>query len=88
MICVFILQLRTSIQCAAFCLVDDDCNAFLWEEAKPLCTLLGKDGLCLDKDSKSPLMVFVDQANLLPNCSSKYCVLVKYVCHYIIRLIR
>ena len=72
MIVVFILQFRTSIQCAAFCLVDDDCNAFLWEEAKPLCTLLGKDGLCLDKDSKSPLMVFVDQANIPLSCSSKY----------------
>ena len=57
---------RTSIQCAAWCTDYDTCVAFRWQENADnfLCTLISKEGLCLDMDRVNPTKVFVDQNNI------------------------
>ena len=57
---------RTSIQCAAWCTEYDTCVAFRWQENTDsfLCTLISKEGLCLDMDRVNPTKVFVDQNNI------------------------
>ena len=62
------LWFRTSIQCASWCLDEDNCNAFVWDESKYVCTLKPKDGLCLDKQKKRPKQMWVDQGNVPPPC--------------------
>ena len=61
-----ILMFRTSIQCAAWCTDYDTCVAFRWQENTDnfLCTLISKEGLCLDMDRVNPTKVFVDQNNI------------------------
>ena len=63
---VHILMFRTSIQCAAWCTDYDTCVAFRWQENTDsfLCTLISKEGLCLDIDRVNPTKVFVDQNNI------------------------
>ena len=69
----FSYPLKTDIQCAAWCLDDDNCRAFKWEEIpKFRCTLLEGNGLCLDKKRIKPLNVHVDQGNIPAACTGTY----------------
>ena len=46
-------------QCNTFCNNNGNCSAFKWEETSHKCTILEKDGLCLDKANVDPENVLV-----------------------------
>ena len=52
------------MQCNTLCSSNENCYAIRWDETTHECTLLNKDGLCLEEDETKSAAVFVEDKDM------------------------
>ena len=76
------------MQCNSLCLLDENCYGYKWGEDNYICTLLEKDGLCLNEIEPNRIDAFVLESDMCGiSCKGIYdvngqCRRFKYLNHH------
>ena len=55
---------RTITDCGILCHDDAKCHGYKWDETAHSCTLMEKEGICLDNDSTDPVKLIVGESEV------------------------
>ena len=55
---------RSRFQCNLLCEGDENCYGYKWEESEHMCTMIQKDGLCIDESRQNLESVFIEESNM------------------------